>query len=235
LGQLATEEKSNEITAIPALLEQLDVRKAIITIDAMGCQKEIAAKIIAGKGDYVLAVKDNHPKLRRVIEEFFAKHLEDDFARVEHRRAESSEQGHGREEERLYYLAKLPSRFPLRKEWPGLKAIGLAVRITQHAGGKETQELRSYISSKYLSGARFANVVRQHWGIEALHWVLDVNFNEDQTRTQERRLANNLSWLRRFAIGLLKKLPGNESLRGKQRAVNWSTDVLTQLLTLQGS
>jgi predicted transposase YbfD/YdcC len=232
LGQVATAEKSNEITAIPELLDQIDVSGAVVSIDAMGCQREIAQKIIDGKGDYVLAVKDNQPKLFAAIHEFFTTHLEDDLARVPHRSHETREKGHGRVDERYYYTAKLPKKFPLRDQWPGLKAIGCATRITTRPDGTETDETRYYIASRYLSGARFADSVRLHWGIEnSLHWVLDMNFREDENRTRERTLADNLSWLRRFAVSKLKQHPKKDSLRGKMQSAGWSERFLTEVLT----
>ena len=234
LGQVATEEKSNEITAIPVLLDQIDVKGAIVTIDAMGCQKEIAEKIVTAKGDFVLAVKDNQPKLHQAIQAYFTEHPEYDLQHVSHRRYETIEKGHGRRDERYYYLAKLPRDFPLKKAWPSVKAIGMAVRITEKSDGTTSDDVRYFIVSRYLSGPRFAQAVRGHWGIEnSLHWVLDVTFNEDQSRTRNRHMADNLSWLRRFAISLLKQHPSKHSMKGKSRIAGWSNDFLMQVLTPQ--
>jgi len=231
-GQVATADKSNEITAIPELLDQIDVSGAVVTIDAMGCQREIAQKIVDEKGDYLLAVKDNQPKLFAAIHEFFTTHLEDDLAQVPHRSHQTREKAHGRVDERYYYTAKLPKDFPLRDQWPGLKAIGCATRITTRPDGTETDETRYYIASQYLSGARFAEAVRGHWGIEnSLHWVLDMNFREDENRTRERTLADNLSWLRRFAISKLKQHPKQDSLRGNMQSAAWSDRFLAEVLT----
>jgi predicted transposase YbfD/YdcC len=235
LGQLATDEKSNEIAAIPEVIEQIDVEKAIVTIDAMGCQREIAQKIVAAKGDYVLAVKDNQPKLHEEIDAFFSEHVEDDCTSSECRRAETKEKSHGREEYRSYYLAELPEKFTQRTKWAGLKAIGLACRLTRHADGSETHETRYYITSCYLSGKRFAEAVRSHWAVEnSLHWVLDVTYNEDQSRARDRHLADNLAWLRRFAIGLLKQHPSNHSIKGKQQMAGWSPEFMTEVLVGTG-
>ena len=125
---------------------------------------------------------------------------------------------------------KLPSyaRWP----WPWVKAIGYTLRLTQHADGTETDEVRYYICTRYLSGKRFAEAVRKHWSIESMHWVLDVNFREDDSRTRERTLGNNLSWLRRFAITLLKRHPKKDSLRGKMVSCMASTTFLTEVLSL---
>ena len=236
LGQLATAEKSNEITAIPALLEQIDVAGAVVTIDAMGCQTEIAQKIVAAKGDYVLAVKDNQPKLHAAIRAFFDEHAHDELAQVAHRRCQTHDESHGRKDLRYYFLAKLPAGFPLAAKWSGLKAIGMAVRITTHSDGRESSDARYYIASRYFSGQRFADAVRGHWSIEnSLHWVLDVVFHEDQSRARQRRLADNLSWLRRLAVGLLKRHPGKESIKCKMKMTGWNNDFLTEVLTQQGT
>ena len=114
-----------------------------------------------------------------------------------------------------------------------MKALGYTLRLTQHPDGRETSDVRYYISSRYLSGKRFAEAVRGHWSIESMHWILDVTFREDDSRTRERTLANNLSWLRRFAVSLLKRHPVNDSLRGKMLRCGYSTDFLTEVLALQ--
>jgi predicted transposase YbfD/YdcC len=233
LGQIATAEKSNEITAIPLLLEQIDLTDSLITIDAMGCQREIAHGIVEGGGDFVISVKDNQPTLREAIEAHFATHLERDLEDLRYRCHETSEAAHGRIDERSYFLTRVPRDFALKAEWPWIKAIGYALRVTQHADGRETDETRFYILSRYLSGKRFSEAVRGHWGIEAMHWVLDVNFREDDSRTRERTPGNNLSWLRRFAVTLLKRHPVTDSLRGKMIRCLMNTEFLTEVLTLQ--
>jgi predicted transposase YbfD/YdcC len=233
LGQVATEEKSNEITAIPRLLEQIDLTNALITIDAMGCQKEIACDIVDGGGDFVISVKDNQPGLREAIETYFDKHLERDLEDLRYRSYETSKAAHGRIDERSYFLTRVPADFAVRREWPWVKAIGYSLRVTRHADGRETDETRFYILSRYLSGKRFSEAVRGHWDIESMHWVLDVNFREDDSRTRERTLGNNLSWLRRFAVTLLKRHPINDSLRGKMVRCMMNTEFLTEVLTLQ--
>lgn len=233
LGQVATEERSNEITAIPVLLKQIELADALVTIDAMGCQKDIARDIVAGGGDFVIAVKDNQPSLREAIAGYFLEQLERDLEDLRYRHFETSEAGHGRVDERCYFLCRLPPDFAPKREWPWVKAIGYAVRITQHADGRETDEVRYYILSRYLSGKRFSEAVRGHWGIEAMHWALDVTFREDDSRTRERALGNNLSWLRRFAVTLLKRHPTKDSLRGKMLRCMMNTDFLTEVLTLQ--
>lgn len=233
LGQVATEAKSNEITAIPVLLEQLELSKTIVTIDAMGCQKNIVEQVVLGGGDCVIAVKDNQPNLRDAIESFFAEQIERDFEDLQYRRYESHEQGHGRIDERTYYIARIPKGFAPANDWPQVKAIGYAMRWTTHADGTQTSEVRYYICTRYLSGKRFAEAVRGHWGIESMHWVLDVTFREDESRTRERTLCNNLSWLRRFAITLIKRHPAKDSIKGKMLRCGYSTDFLTEVLTLK--
>jgi predicted transposase YbfD/YdcC len=232
LGQVATEAKSNEITAIPELLKQIELKDSLITIDAMGCQKDIARDIVDGGGDFVIGLKDNQPKLREAIETHFDKHLELDLEYLQYRSHETSESSHGRIDERSYFLTKIPPDFALKKEWPWIKAIGYSLRVTEHADGSETNETRYYILSRYLSGKRFSEAVRGHWGIESMHWVLDVNFREDDSRTRERTLGNNLSWLRRFAVSLLKRHSSKDSLRGKMIRCGLNSDFLAEVLTI---
>src|SRR5829696_6462662 len=233
LGQVATEEKSNEITAIPLLLEQIELSKAVITIDAMGCQKDIARDIVAGGGDFVIAVKDNQPKLSEAIGALVMKHLEGEWEALKHRSHETNEHGHGRRDDRSYFVAQVPPDFAAKEEWPWIRAIGTAVRITTHPDGSQSDEVRYYMLSRFLSGKRFAEAVRSHWSIESMHWVLDVTFREDESRTRERILANNLSWLRRFAVTLLKRHPIKDSIRGKMIRCLMNTQFLDEVLTLQ--
>jgi predicted transposase YbfD/YdcC len=233
LGQVATEEKSNEITAIPLLLQQIELTDTIITIDAMGCQKEIAATIVEGGGDFVIALKDNQPSLRAAVEGYLMEQLSRDFEDLRYRHHETSDAGHGRTDERSYYLCAVPKDFALKQEWPWVKAIGYAVRVSVDGSGKETSEVRFYVLSRYLSGKRFAEAVRGHWGIEAMHWVLDVTFREDDSRTRERTLGNNLSWIRRFAVTLLKRHPIKDSIRGKMLRCMMNTDFLAEVLITQ--
>jgi len=236
LGQVATEEKSNEITAIPELIDQIDITGAIVTIDAMGCQKAIAKKIVDAKGDYVLAVKENQPKLHEAIKELFSDERQDELLKMPHRQHQTSEKGHGRRDERCYLLAKIPSHARWKDAWPGATAVGMAVRMTEKNDGTTSGDVRYFITSCYLSGERFAQAVRGHWGIEnSLHWVLDVTFDEDQSRTRERFAASNLSWLRRFAISLLKRHPSKHSIKGKSEMAGWNNEFLMQVLAAQGT
>lgn len=235
LGQVATEEKSNEITAIPELLERIDFEDAIITIDAAGCQKNIAAQIIEGKGDYVLALKGNQGKLFNDVQLIFGCHLRDDFADCPVSRHVEIEKGHGRVEERRYYQMTVPSFVHGRSAWKGLKTIGAAVRTYEENGVRKT-DTRYYISSLRRHGERFAGAVRNHWGIEnSLHWSLDMTYREDESRVRNRTFAENLSWLRRFTLSLIKQHPGKESNIMKRRMAGWSVDYLMQILTGKGT
>jgi predicted transposase YbfD/YdcC len=232
LGQVATDAHSHEITAIPRLLEQINLVDTLITIDALGCQKDIVQQIVAGRGDFVIAVKDNQPSLKAAIASFFTEQIERDFDDLRYRTHETRDEAHGRIDERAYYLTKTPRDFLPADAWPEIRAIGYALRLTQQGEGRESCEVRYYICSRYLSGKRFAEAVRGHWGIESMHWTLDVTFREDDSRTRERTLANNLSWLRRFAVTLLKRHPLKDSLKGKMLRCGYSTDFLAEVLAL---
>jgi len=204
LGQVVVDEKSNEITAIPKLLKILELSGCLVTIDAMGCQVEIARAIVEAKADYVLAAKDNQPTLAQGIGAFFVDHAQDDFARVEARRHVTEEKGHGRQERREHVVCRVPEHLPDRARWPKLAAIGMVFSCVLR-DGKEHMECRHYILSKYLSAKKFAQAVRNHWSIEnRLHWQLDVTFQEDQCRIRKGNADANFSTLRRTALSLLK-------------------------------
>ena len=204
LGQVVVDQKSNEIIAIPKLLEIIEISGCLVTIDAMGCQVAIAQAILDQKADFVLAVKGNQPTLHDGIRDFFLDQMEDDFARTKVSRYETHEKGHGRLETRYYFVCAVPAGLPDAGRWPGLKAIGIAINNTMQ-NGTETSEVRYYILSKKLSARRFATAVRSHWSIENnLHWQLDVTFNEDQSRIRKGHADTNFSILRRAALSLLK-------------------------------
>ena len=231
LAQVATEEKSNEITAIPAVLELVDVKGAIVTIDAMGCQKAIAEKIVELGGDYVLPVKGNQGRLEQAVETYFDEHLEDDFAGVQVSRFETEEKHHGRIERRTYLQVNVPDTLAGLQEWAGLRTLGIAIRIRE-TGDQETGEVQCYLSSLKRNAKQFARAVRGHWGIEnSCHWSLDMTFREDESRVRDRRLAETLAWLRRFALSLLKQHPDTKkSLAMKRRLAGWSTPFLSEVL-----
>jgi predicted transposase YbfD/YdcC len=235
LGQVMVDEKSNEITAIPQLLEMLELHGAIVTIDAMGCQKEIAQLIVEQKADYVLAVKDNHPKLYEYLRSYFLHLHETDFAGISCDRRVTRDKGHGRREERRYFTTAVPSelreQFP---EWAGLQSIGQAINIT-HRNGEETSEVRFFISSLKSNAGRLAKAVRGHWGIEnSLHWVLDVTFEEDRSRIRKGHGPENFALLRRLAIALIKRANLKGSIRRHRKTAGWSNDHLLTLLAAAG-
>ena len=232
LGQVVVDEKSNEITAIPKLLEILDISGCLVTIDAMGCQREIAQQVVDQKADYVLAVKDNQPSLYAAIRDFFTEHVEDEWQSILHRRHETHDKDHGRVDDRYYYLAKLPEDFPLKEKWPGLKAIGMAVRVTEYKDGRASDDVRYYITSRYTSGQRFAQAVRGHWGVEnALHWQLDVTFQEDQCRIRKGHADANFSLLRRASLSLLKNNRSQKvGVKNKRLCAAWDETYLMEVL-----
>ncbi len=231
LGQVAVDQKSNEITAIPDLLKMLELAGAIVTIDAMGCQTKIAAAIVEGGGDSILAVKSNQETLREGIEDFFLDHLNDDFARTSVSRHETTERGHGREEHRTCYVCDVPEDLPDASRWKGLKQIGMAISETVR-NGKPSDAVRYYILSKKLTARRFGTLVRGHWGIEnSLHWQLDMSFGEDQSRTRLDHAQANLGVLRRMSLSLLKnETSGKVGIKSKRLTAAWNTDYLCKVL-----
>ncbi len=231
LGQVVVGAKSNEITAIPKLLELIDISGALVTIDAMGCQTEIAKKIVEGDADYCLAVKGNQPTLHQAIADHFEKHLEIDFAATPVRRYETQEKGHGREEHRSYYLCPVPADLKDRERWPHLKAIGIAISSTIREG-KQCDEVRYYILSSYVAGRRFAAAVRDHWAIEnRLHWQLDVTFQEDQSRVRLGHADANFSILRRTALSMLKnENTAKVGIKNKRLLAGWDDSYLAKVL-----
>ena len=231
LGQVAVDSKSNEITAIPKLLEMLELSGALVTIDAMGCQREIAKKIVDGGGDYALAVKDNQPALRAAIESFFEdRHEQDDFAEYGCRRHQTTERSRGRVEERYYTIAPVPQTMKsFCRVWKNLKSIGQVLTVTGH-GDQQTSDVRYYISSRDPKVQEFASSVRKHWSIESMHWILDVVFREDASRIRNGDGTENFAFLRKFVIGLLKRDTSRGSLKGKRKRAGWSTIFLEKLL-----
>jgi predicted transposase YbfD/YdcC len=231
LGQVACAEKSNEITAIPELLRLVDLRGAIITIDAMGTQKAIAAQIIEGEADYVLALKGNQETLHQAVIDSIEEQSANDGAAVKARRHQTQETGHGRAETRSYFQMPVPPSLPGRALWKGLKSIG-RVESKCVRQGKETVEVRYYISSLPVGVKRFAHAVRSHWGIEnTCHWSLDVTYREDESRIRHQSLRENFAWLNRFTLSLLKQHPGRDSLAMKRRSCGWNEDFLLEVLT----
>lgn len=231
LGQTVVDEKSNEITAIPKLLQIIEVSGGLVTIDAMGCQTEIAAKIIAEGADYCLAVKGNQPKLHEGIKAYFLDHLEDDFARIDVTEHHTHETAHGRIDDRSYYTCTVPDDFPDRSRWQDLKAIGMSINNTSRRKGDDIA-VRYYIISKLLPGEEFAGAVREHWGIEnSCHWQLDVAFSEDQCRVRKGHGDQNLSTLRRTALSLLKQeKTARCGIKNKRLTAGWDDDYMEKVV-----
>ena len=204
LGQVKTDEKSNEITAVPELLEKLELKGCIVTLDAMGCQRAIAKQVREGGGDYVFALKRNQPELDREVRAYFEAAREEDFDRPEIDNEETSEEGHGRIEHRSYFLSTDLSSLSGVAKWSGLKAIGM-VQSERHCGGRVSFEQRYFITS--LGEVKlFQQSVRSHWGIEnALHWRLDVTFREDESRIRRGNAPHNIGVIRHVAMNLLKR------------------------------
>ena len=235
LAQVACAEKSNEITAIPEVLRLVDIKGAIITIDAMGTQTEIAAQIVDGEGDYLLALKGNQGTLHQGAIDYIDEQIQTDFANVDARRIETEEQGHGRKETRVYVQMPAPSSLPGFGRWKSLMTIGLVLH-TCLQNGKETTEVRYYISSLALGIKRFARAVRGHWGIEnTCHWCLDVTYREDESRIRDKHMRDNFAWLRRFTLSLLKQHSGKESIAMKRRCCGWNEDFLLEVLVGQAT
>jgi predicted transposase YbfD/YdcC len=235
LGQFKTEEKSNEITAIPELLDLLSIEKSVITIDAMGCQKNIAKKIVSKKADYILAVKDNQQSLHAEITRFFNRHKALNYKGrgYDFKQFEETDKGHGRIEIRKCTVIDELSWMDERDKWQGIKSI-VMVESSRIIGSKTTEETRYYITSLPAEPKKIANAIRSHWGIEnTLHWVLDVTFNEDQSRIRKGHAPQNIAIVRHVALNMLKnsqKLLGGTSIKGLRKVAGWNNDVITTIL-----
>jgi predicted transposase YbfD/YdcC len=204
LGQVAVHEESDEVTAIPELLRLLEISGAIVTIGAMGCQKEIAARVRQGDGDYVLAVKQDQPTLDEQVNQAIEEALEGDAKDWDEH--QTIETGHGRQETRTYAVVAAPETVDPEGLWQDLSAVGMAISERVDSRGRQSIETRYYILSRHPSAQGFANAVRGHWSREnSLHWHLDVSFREDECRVYRDHAPANLSVIRRFALGLLKR------------------------------
>jgi predicted transposase YbfD/YdcC len=230
LGQVAVGESSNEIAAIPRLLELLDLHGALVTIDALGCQKEIAKKIVERGGDYVLTVKANQEHLLEDIQGCFTRGLDTDFARMEHSQHATSDEGHGRQERRCYHVLHRPEGIRDQGAWAKLCTIGMCYseRTVQD---QTSMEVRYFIGSRRASARWYGKALRNHWRIEnGLHWQMDVTFAEDGSTIHERRGGENFATLRRMALGLLKRHPGEGSIRSKRYEATLDVDFLEEVL-----
>ncbi len=235
LGQVATDAKSNEITAIPELLRLVDINGAIITIDAMGTQTKIARQIVHGGGDYVLQLKGNQGKAHQFVKSYIDEHVENDFAEVKARQHKTTEKGHGRRETRIYVQMPAPKDMPGFEKWKGLRTIGVIFSICER-DGRENSEVRYYLSSLRMGVQQFARAARKHWGIEnTCHWVLDMVYREDESRVRDKNLRENVAWLNRFTLSLLKQHPSKQSLIMKRRCCGWNDNFLMEVLVGEGS
>ena len=233
LGQVAVDAKSNEVTAIPRLIELLDLRGCVVTIDAAGCQKEVAAQIVAQEADYVLALKENQPTLYGQVADYFLEQLANEGPGRKLRHHREVEEGHGRSETRETFVAPAAEEMVASGAWPGLATVVLVIRrCVDRATGKSSDEVRYFLSSLPARAKRLAWAVRQHWGIEnGLHWVLDVAFNEDRMRQRDRNGAENLALLNRLAVSLLRQdKTVKAGVKCKRKAAGWDDDYLLHLL-----
>jgi predicted transposase YbfD/YdcC len=234
LGQVAVDEKSNEITAIPKLLELLDIKGALVTIDAMGCQKEIAAKIVQKGGDYLLTVKENQPKLMEAIQKCFDQAVNTDFKGMSHDEFQTIERRRGQQDMRYYHIITDPP-LPMQDEWSGLNVIGICYHEWMK-DGKPVEEKRYFIGSRRTSARNYGNTLRGHWGIEnTLHWQLDVSFAEDANRVSHKHAAENLALVRRLALSLLKQHPAKKSIACKRLQAAMDPEFLLEIANLTGS
>jgi len=233
LGQVAVDAKSNEITAIPQLIELLDLKGCVVTIDAAGCQKDVAAQIVAKEADYVLALKENQPTLHEQVSDYFLEQLEKEDPDRKLRHHREVEEGHGRSETRATFAAPATKEMVAPGAWLGLATVVLVIRhCVDHATGKTSDEVRYFISSLPARVKRLARAVRQHWGIEnGLHWVLDVAFNEDRMRQRDRNGIENLALLNRLAVSVLRQDKTIEAgVKCKRKAAGWDDNYLLHLL-----
>jgi predicted transposase YbfD/YdcC len=230
LAQVAVETKSNEITAIPRLLSLLELHGALVTIDAIGCQKTIAKQILARGGDYVLVVKANQERLLADIQTIVGQALDGDLPAGAVRQYRSRETGHGRSEERSCVIVEQVSGITERRAWPRLKVVGMC-RRERSFKGQTTEEVCHFIGSRRMGARRYAQALRAHWGIENnLHWQLDISFGEDSSRIENRHGAENFALLRKMALALLKQHPRKDSIARKRKAAALNPAFLAESL-----
>jgi predicted transposase YbfD/YdcC len=231
LGQVKTDEHSNEITAIPELLKMLDIHGCIVTIDAMGTQKEIASRITDRGGDYVLALKGNQKNLYEDVKLFFEDAMERQFKEVSYDRYKTVEKDHGRIETREYHITSDIDWLFGMENWKNLKSIGM-VKSERDIEGKVSTEMRYYITSLGSDAEKFGRAVRGHWGIEnSVHWVLDVAFQEDQCRIRNGHAAENLAIIRHIALNLLRHEQSlKKGIAVRRHRAGWDNDYLLKVL-----
>ena len=230
LGQVKVAEKSNEIVAIPALLDMMAIEGAIVTIDAMGCQRDIAQKILDKKADYVLALKGNQGTLREDVEVFAAEQKANGFKDTKVSRHETIDGDHGRIETRTYTAIHDVAWLQERHDWPGLRGV-VMVESTREIGDKIERETRFYITSLVLLAYQLGPAIRSHWAVEnSLHWVMDMIFRDDECRIRTDHAPANFTTLKHMAHNLIRKAPGNNSLRLKRKVAAWDDDFLVSLI-----
>ncbi len=230
LGQVKVAEKSNEIVAIPKLLDLLTIEGAIITIDAMGCQREIARKIIDKKADYILALKGNQGSLREDVDLFVAEQQSNGFKDTEISRNETVDADHGRIETRTVTVIHDAAWLNHRHDWPGLKAVAI-VESAREIGAKIEKETRFYITSLTAPASRVGPAIRDHWSIEnSLHWVMDMTFRDDECRVRKNNAPANFAVIRHMAHNLIRMAPGKQSIRLRRMAAAWDDDYLASLV-----
>jgi len=233
LGQQKVDEKSNEITAIPLLLEVLDLKGSIVTIDAMGCQKNIAGKIVEKKADYVLALKGNHGTLHDDVKLFFTTEREKSKSIYITDKHDEIDTGHGRIEKRECWVSDKLDWLEQKEEWKNLKTV-VMVEETRETGKKKSIERRFFISSLSANAKNIAFAVRAHWGVEnTLHWILDMTFREDESRVREKNAAENLAVVRHIALNMLqnaRKSLKDISIKGLRKAAGWGNSTLENIV-----
>jgi predicted transposase YbfD/YdcC len=230
LGQVAVDSKANEIAAIPKLLELLDLHGALVTIDAIGCQKAIAKQIVAQGGDYVLIVKGNQERLLSDIQETIGQALDDKLSDRVVRHYTTKEKGHGRAEERSCVIVEQVKGIRDRQVWPQLRVVGMC-RRERTVNGQTTEEVCYFIGSRRMAARRYAQALRAHWGIENnLHWQLDVSFGEDASRIENRHGAESFALLRKLALALLKQHSRKDSIARKRKAAALDSVFLAETL-----
>jgi predicted transposase YbfD/YdcC len=230
LGQIKVAEKSNEIVAIPRLLEMLAIEGAIVTIDAMGCQRDIAQTILDKKADYVLALKGNQGTLRQDVELFAAEQKAGGFKDTKISHHESLDGDHGRIETRTTTVIHDVGWLQERHRWPGLKAV-VMVESTREIGDKVEHETRFYITSLVWLAHQIGPVIRSHWAVEnSLHWVMDMTFRDDECRLRTDHAPANFTTLKHIALNLIRRAPGKDSIRLRRKVASWDDDFLASLI-----
>lgn len=232
LGQVKCEEKSNEITAIPELLKILDLACCIVTIDAMGCQKEIVRDIAAQKADYVISLKGNQGTLHREVKDYLDWAERREFSEIEFDYAQTLENGHGRIEARRCWVTEEIGWLEQKAEWTNLKSVIMVESEREIIGGAKTVERRYFISSLAASAGQALRAVRGHWAIEnELHWCLDIGFREDECRSRTGNAAENLATVRHLGLNLLKQEKNSKrSIKGKRLKAGWDENYLLKVL-----